>query len=292
MDRPAYLALAADGRLNDRADAAVAKLAACTLCARRCGADRHAGNKKASCGIGRLAKVHTWGRQTGEETCLGEAGTIIFAGCNLRCLYCPTPEAGWDGAGVEVTAQYLAAIMLDVQDSGCRMVTLVHPSHVAAQILEALPLAIAGGFRLPLVWSSGGYDSLDTLALLDGVVDIYLPEAKYGDSAVARQCSGISNYAEINRAIIAEMHRQVGPLQRDEDGVAMRGLLVRHLVLPNDMAGTAAALAELPSGTPVSLMDRYRPNFRADRHPKLNRAPSGEELAAARAVAEKWLITD
>jgi putative pyruvate formate lyase activating enzyme len=276
MNRPAYLALAADGRLQDRADAAIARLAACTLCARRCGADRHAGIAKASCRIGRLAKIHAWSE-----------GDIHFAGCNLRCLHCPTPAAGWDAIGAEATPERLAAIMLDVQRRGGRILVLVKPSHVAAQILEALVLAVAGGFRLPLAWRSGGYDSLDTLALLDGIVDLYLPDAKYGESAVARQCSGVSRYVETNRAIIAEMHRQVGPPQRDGDGLMFRGVQVRHQVLPNHLAGTEAALAGLPPGIAVSVTEDYRPTFRADRHAKLNRPASAEELAQARAAAAR-----
>lgn len=276
MDRPAYLALAADGRLQARADAAIARLAACTLCARRCGADRFAGVGTASCQIGRLAKIHAW-----------DEDGIHFAGGPLRCLHCPTPEAGWAAAGEEATPERLAALMLELQRRGCRTIALVQPSHVAAQILEALVLAVAGGLRSRLAWTSGGYDGLATLALLDGIVDLYRPDVKYGDAAVARQCSGIPDYVEINRAIIAEMHRQVGPPQRDDDGVMIRGVVARHQVLPNDMAGTAAALAGLPPGIAVAMAEDYRPAFRADRHAKLNRPPSAEELAVARAVARR-----
>lgn len=259
---PSYLALAADGRLEARAAAALDRLAACTLCARRCGADRRNEGGRAACGIGRRARLHPPDRTP---------GTIRFAGCTLRCLYCPTPEASWEGVGVETGAADLATLMLERQEQGCPTLTLYRPSHVAAQILEALPLAVARGFRLPLAWDSNGYDSLETLALLDGVIDIYRVDMRYGDSAVARQCSGVTAYAETNRAVVAEMHRQVGD-----------NLQVRHMVLPNGLAGTRAVLDALPPGAAIAITDDYRPHFRADRHPKLNRPATDEEVAAAR----------
>lgn len=278
MNLPACLTLAEDGRLPARAAQAVARLSACTICARRCGADRTAGTSKASCRIGRHAVVHAWG-----------GGFVHFAGCNLRCLYCPTPEAAWDGQGDDASAERLADLMVAAQAGP--VLELVKPSHVAAQVIEALPLALARGLRARLAWVSGGYDSLDTLALLDGIVDLYVVDAKYGDSVVARQCSGVAHYVETNRAVVAEMHRQVGPARRDDGGRVIAGLVVRHLVLPNGLAGTRAALAGLPPGTAVRLDAGYRPLFRANRAPRLNRPPTAEEVAEARAiVAELGLV--
>lgn len=280
MPEPAYLALYADGRLRQRARMALGRLAACTLCARRCGADRTQGIHRATCRIGRWAKLAPWGRVPAAGVLAG-AAEILFAGCNLRCLSCSTWAASWDGQGEEADARALADILLDLQRQGHRLVMLASPSHVPAQILEALCVAVEDGFRLPLAWQSGGYDSVDTLALLDGIVDLYVPDFKHGDGAAARVCLGVGDYPGVAAAAVAEMHRQVGPLRLGGDGLAWRGLLVRHLVLPNDLAGSAAVAAALPAGVPVQVMADYRPLHRADRHPKLNRRPSADEVAAA-----------
>lgn len=285
MDSAAYLTLAADGRLRQRAAEALARMAACTLCARRCGADRIHGIARATCRIGRLAKVASMGAWTDAEACLGDSAAILFSGCNLRCLSCNTWPASWDGAGHEVTADQLAGMMLALQARGFRRLALISPSHVSAQILEALVLAAERGLTLPLVWDTGGYDDLDSLALLDGVVDIYRPDLKHGHGAMARMCTGVSDYPAVNAQIVTAMHAQVGDLVVDGDGMARRGVLARHLVLPNDLAGTAAALACLPAGSTVHVADSYRPEFRAGKAPKLNRPATAAEIAAAREVA-------
>lgn len=281
MSAAAYLRLHADGRLRHRAAQAVAGLSSCTLCARRCGADRTIGIRRATCRIGRLAKVASWGAPARAELCLAGTGEILFSGCNLRCLSCATWAASWDGEGTEVTAEALADIMLAVQERGHQRLMLASPSHVPAQILEALCLAADQGFHLPLAWQSGGYDSLDTIRLLDGIVDLYIPDVKHGDASVARVCTGVADYPAVSGAVVAEMQRQVGHLVLGADGVARRGLLVRHLVLPSGLGGTAQVLAGLPVGTAVSLSDTYLPLFRADRHPKMNRRPTPDEAAAA-----------
>lgn len=244
---------------------ALARLPACTLCARRCGADRTRADTRAACGIGRYARITSWGR------CQDGSGAIVFAGCNLRCLYCPQPEVGWEAAGAETTPGELAEILLSLQD--CHTVTLIRPSHVAAQILEALAMAVERGFGRPLAWDSNGYDSLETLALLDGIVALYRCDMRYGESAAARQCSGIAGYAETNRAVVAEMYRQVG-----------RNLLIRHPVLPNGLAGTPAVMAALPPGSAILVTGDYAPHFRADRHPKLNRRVTEAEVAEAKGL--------
>lgn len=279
----AYLALAADETLHRRAAAAQARLAACTLCARRCGADRTVGIRRATCQIGAQARIASVSMV--EDGLLEGAADILFAGCNLRCLACSTASASWDGQGQEVDGDGLAEQLLAAQKQGCRMVVLSSPSHVPAQILDGLTRAVARGFTLPLAWASGGYDRPETLDLLDGVIDLYVLDFKHGEGAAARLCAGVVDYPEVTARAAAHMLRQVGPLCLDERGRARRGLLVRHLVLPNDLAGSAAVFQRLPPGTIVQVLDDYRPLHRAGRAPKLNRRPSADEVAAARQAA-------
>ncbi len=279
----AYLAPDADETLRRRAAAALARLAACTLCARRCGADRTAGIRRATCRIGAEARVAAVEAVAGGL--LDGTADILFAGCNLRCLGCSTAPASWDGQGQPVDGDALAGHLLAAQGWGCRMVVLSSPSHVPAQILDALARAAGRGFCLPLAWASGGYDSPETLALLDGVIDLYVLDFKHGEGTAARVCAGVGDYPRVAARAAADMLRQVGPLCLDERGRARRGLLVRHLVLPNDLGGSAAVFKALPPGTAVQVLDDYRPLHRASRAPKLNRRPSADEVAAARQAA-------
>ncbi|MCR6633165.1 MAG: hypothetical protein NVV74_25730, partial [Magnetospirillum sp.] len=259
---------------------------ACILCARRCGADRTQGIRRATCQMGAVAKVGAWGARTGNEAYLAGAGEILFSGCNLRCLACSTWQASWDGAGEEADGDALAGMLLELQRRGHESVVLSSPSHVPAQILDGLWRAAERGFRLPLAWQTGGYDAMETLALLDGVIDLYLPDFKHGDAGAGRQCAGVADYPVVAARTVAEMHRQAGSLRLGGGGIARRGLLVRHLVLPNGLAGSEAVFAALPKGCAVHVMDGYRPMHRANRAPKLNRRPSADEVAAARAAAE------
>ena len=276
--RAAYLALHGSGELAVRAGKALHMLRRCVTCPRNCRPDRTAG-ELGSCGIGAVAQVAGYGPHFGEEAPLvgsGGSGTIFFAGCNLKCVFCqnfdisqPAAPSEELRAEWETTAERLAGMMLDLQSRGCENVNLVSPSHVAPQILAAVALAAADGLRLPLVYNTGGYDAVHTLRLLDGVVDIYMPDMKYSDPAVAERLSGVGDYVSRNRAAIKEMHRQVGDLRVDERGVADRGLLVRHLVLHDDLAGTAATARflaeEVSRDTYINVMDQYRPAFRATR---------------------------
>lgn len=284
-DAPAAAPLA-DGSLDRRVETALARLAACTLCARRCGADRRHGIRRATCQIGARAVVASRGAVTGDPL-LDGAADILFAGCNLRCLACSTWAASWDGAGDAVDADGLAEILLAAQVQGRRLVVLSSPSHVAAQILDGVRAATRRGFHLPLAWATGTYDSIDTLELLEGVVDLYIADFKHGDGAAARLCAGVEDYPRVAARAVAEMHRQVGPLRRDAAGRAVGGLLVRHLVLPNDLGGSAAIFASLPPGTAVQVLESYTPQHRANRAPKLNRRPSADEVAAAKTHAER-----
>jgi putative pyruvate formate lyase activating enzyme len=290
---PAYLTLHRAGELAGRAARAREHLKRCDLCARGCHVNRLLSTRGAAGRTGERAVVYSAGPHHGEERPLSGgrgSGTIFFSWCSLSCVFCQNWEISQRGEGREATAAELADLMLGLQEAGCHNINFVTPSHVVAQILAAVEIAAGGGLRLPLVWNSGGYDSPEALALLDGVIDIYLPDMKFADSAVARPYLGVADYAEVNRAAVREMHRQVGDLALDAAGIARRGLLVRHLVLPENLAGTDRILAflarEISPDTYVNLMDQYRPCYRADEFPPLDRRPARAELAAARAWAE------
>jgi putative pyruvate formate lyase activating enzyme len=292
--QPAYLALLEAGELERRAQAARLHLANCDLCARYCRADRRTGVRGAVCRTGGLAIVSGYGPHHGEERPLsGRAGsgTIFFSWCNLRCVYCQNWETSWRGTGYEVDAGGLAVMMLDLQARGCHNINLVSPSHVVAQILEAVCIAARRGLRLPLVYNTGGYDSSEALALLDGVVDVYMPDMKYSDPAAARRFSSVRDYWDVSRAAVLEMHRQVGDLVLDGHERARRGLLVRHLVLPGGIAGTEAVLgflaSEISQETYLNLMDQYRPCYRAAEFPPLDRPLTRREFLDAVAVAHR-----
>lgn len=286
--QPGYVALARSGELARRAAAAYDRMRDCDLCARTCRVDRLAGLKGVACRTGARAVVSSYGPHHGEESCLSGwagSGTIFFSWCNLRCDFCQNWEISRRGDGQEMTAERLAATMLALQRAGCHNINFVSPSHVVAQILEALVIAVPAGLRLPLVYNTGGYDSLEALALLDGVIDIYMPDMKYGDSDKARRYSHIRDYVAANRAAVAEMHRQVGDLVTDDAGVARRGLLVRHLVMPGGVADTEATARflaeEISPDTYVNVMGQYRPCHKAWTHPEIGRRPFADEFAAA-----------
>ena len=289
--QPAYAALWRSGVLHERVEAARARLVHCALCPRECGVNRTAG-ERGHCRTGRLARVASFGPHYGEEAPLvgrGGSGTIFFSCCNLDCVFCQNWDISHEDKGDEVSAEELAAMMLALEQRGCENINLVSPTHVAAQILEALELAAAAGLRLPLVYNTGGYDALPTLELLRGIVDIYMPDAKYSSNAVGARYSGVPDYVDRNRAAIKEMHRQVGDLVTDERGVAKRGLLVRHLVLPGGLAGSedvALFLArEVSRHTYVNIMHQYRPAGAAARYPELSRRLAPREYARAVAAA-------
>ena len=289
---PAYLALHRSGELATRVRAADRHLEDCDLCARYCRVNRKATLRGVVCCTGELAKVHSWAPHHGEEDCLRGwrgSGTIFFAWCTMRCVFCQNWDISWKGQGEETTAANLARIMLSLQDSGCHNINLVSPSHVVAQIIEAVAIAAGQGLRLPLVYNSGGYDSLEALELLDGVIDIYMPDMKYGDAEMAKKYSHTPDYVRVNQAAVREMHRQVGDLKPDADGLARRGLLVRHLVLPNGIAGTPAVMRfladEISRDTCINIMDQYRPGYRASEYPELDRPLTAVEYQEALAFA-------
>ncbi len=291
---PAYLELFCSGELKHRVAMAYARLEACDICARECGVNRRLSSEGAGCNTGQRAVVSSHGPHFGEEEPLvgsGGSGTIFFSWCNLKCQYCQNYEISQMGIGHEVDPEDLAHMMLSLQRQGCHNINVVSPSHVVPQILAGLLIAAEAGLRLPLVYNTGGYDSLETLALLDGIVDIYMPDMKYAGEEVGRRFSKVGNYPAVNQAAVKEMHRQVGDLAMDSRGVARRGLLVRHLVLPKDLAGTAEIVRflcdQVSPGTYVNVMAQYRPCYRAHELPPLDRPATSDEYAEAIRLAQE-----
>jgi len=280
---PAYVRLLDSGELQVRADLAHAGLTECRQCAWECKTNRLAG-KTGACKTGVLAEVSSYGPHPGEERPLSGwsgSGTVFFARCNMRCQYCQNAEISQQQAGKPTSPEALAGILLELQEMGCHNINLVSPSHVVAQILAAVLIAAQQGLRLPLVFNTGGYDSLESLRLLDGVIDIYMPDMKYSSAAIAKVYSKTPHYPQVNQAALREMHRQVGDLMLDENGLAQRGLLVRHLVLPNDLAGSAETLRflaqEISHNTYLNIMEQYRPAFNGRQFPKLRRPITSQE---------------
>lgn len=273
--------------LKDRVGEALSYLFHCELCPRRCGVNRY--ETWGFCQTGRLAKVSSFNAHYGEEPPLSGfrgSGTIFFAHCNLSCIYCQNYPISQFGNGREITASKLAGMMLTLQSWGCHNVNFVTPSHVVPQIIEALDLAVEQGFQLPLVYNSSGYDSLNALRLLDGLINIYLPDLRYSNDQVAEEFSGAKNYVETSRTAVKEMHRQVGELQLGVDGVAIRGLIVRHLILPENLAGTRKTMKfiaqEISPHTYISLMAQYFPAYKALDNPTIGRRITWKEYEQAK----------
>ncbi len=289
---PGYRGLLRSGELKERVAEAQERMHACDLCPRECTVDRAV--ETGACRTGMEAMVASFAPHFGEEDPLrgtSGSGTIFFAGCNLNCKYCQNYDISQRGRGREVEPEDLASMMLTLQSQGCHNINLVSPSHVVAPILVALLIAAEAGLRRPIVYNTGGYDAVSTLKLLDGVVDIYMPDMKYADAEAGHQYSGIPDYPQVNQAAVREMHRQVGDLALDENGIALRGLLVRHLVLPNGLAGTAEIAQflaeEISPDTYINVMDQYRPCYRAHELPPLDRPITSAEFQAAMEAARQ-----
>ena len=262
----------------------------CMLCPRQCKVDRSKG-QTGFCGIGDMPVVSSVGPHFGEESVLvgrGGSGTIFFAGCNLGCIFCQNFDIRHQRHGTKVTIEELAEAMLGLQKYGCCNINFVTPTHVVPAIAAAIELARKKGLTLPTVYNTGGYDSVETLKLLDGLIDIYMPDMKYSDSDIAEELSSAPDYPQVNRQAVKEMHRQVGDLQL-KDGVATRGLLIRHLVLPENLAGTFDIIdfltEQISPSTTINVMDQYRPCYEASLHPKVNRRPTREEFQSAQQYA-------
>jgi putative pyruvate formate lyase activating enzyme len=263
--------LFASGGLERRVERGLKLLESCTACPRACRVNRLA-DRFAVCKTGRYAIVSSYGPHHGEEDCLrgwAGSGTIFIAGCNLRCVFCQNFDISWQVRGTPAPAERLARMMLELQSDGCHNINFVTPEHVVPQIIEALPLAIEGGLRLPIVYNTSAYDSMESLELLDGIVDIYMPDFKYWNNEPARKYSKAPDYPDVARRTIKEMFRQVGDLVLDESGIAQRGLLIRHLVMPHGIGGTREIMhwiaTELSPTTYVNVMPQYSPAGKVSR---------------------------
>ncbi len=266
--QPSYIKLYENGKLREISDTLYKSLGNCRLCPHNCGADRIAG-KKGKCRSGVEPVISSFHAHFGEEACLvgrKGSGTIFFTHCNLSCIFCQNYEISQLEKGDTISCDELAGIMLRLQGKGCHNINFVSPTHFIYPVVKALETAVPGGLTLPLVYNSGGYDSADTLRLLEGVFDIYMPDFKYMDSERGEELSGARDYPGAAMEALREMHRQVGDLKLNSMGIAERGLLVRHLVLPNNLAATDRVmgfLASLSKDTFVNIMDQYRPEYRA-----------------------------
>jgi putative pyruvate formate lyase activating enzyme len=296
---PSYIALCETGELKERIDRALALMESCTLCPHQCHVNRLEG-EKGVCRTGKRARVASYNAHFGEEAPLvGRfgSGTVFFSSCNLLCSFCQNYDISHLNAGVEIDPEHLAAMMLELAARGCHNINFVTPSHVVPQILEGLSIAAGRGLRLPLVYNSGCYDSVETLKLLNGVFDIYMPDFKFWDAEWARRFCRTPDYSERAMEAIEEMHRQVGDLIVDESGIARRGLIVRHLVMPEGVAGTGEVvkfIAErISPDTYLNLMDQYRPCYKACDDQIINRRITAEEyrkaLEAARSAGLRRL---
>ncbi len=295
---PAYLRLERTGELAERARALWAIYKSCRLCPRQCGVNRLKG-EKGVCQATSRVKVSSAHPHFGEEKPLvgrGGSGTIFFSHCNLRCCFCQNWEISHRGDGSYLSDDSLGRMMADVQGLGCHNVNLVTPTHVVPNIVQGLRSAIRMGLRVPLVYNCGGYEPVEILKLLDGIVDIYLPDFKYTDGAMSEKYSaGAKDYPEAAAAAHLEMHRQAGELVVDERGIALRGLMIRHLVMPNNIAGTDRFVQfvaqKLTRSTYVNIMAQYRPEYKARQIPELSRRITAGEYSQAIAWAREAGLT-
>ncbi|MDH3746519.1 MAG: radical SAM protein [Acidobacteriota bacterium] len=294
---PAYLATWRRGELAARVETALAELGECRACPRDCAVNRLE-DKTAACFTGRHAVVSSAFPHFGEESCLRGwrgSGTIFFSLCNLRCVFCQNWDISQRRSGREMTGDEIATLMLELQDRGCHNINFVTPEHVAPQVVEAIAAAVSRGLRIPIVYNTSGYDAVSSLGLLDGLIDIYMPDFKFWSPASAKRLAKAKDYPEHARRAIREMHRQVGPLRFGPNGLARRGVLVRHLVMPGQLDETEAIfawLAELSPDTYVNVMSQYRPQYEVgqitqdgrSRYAEIDRRPD-TDLGRARAAA-------
>ncbi len=285
--QPAYLETFEKGQLKQATKKAYEIMNSCALCPRKCEVDRLSG-QTGVCKTGKHAYVSSYNPHFGEEAPLvgtNGSGTIFFTHCNLLCIFCQNYDISHEGHGREVSTDQLAAIMLDLQNSGCHNINFVTPSHVVPQILAAVEEAVARGLRVPLVYNSSGYDNVETLKILDGVFDIYMPDFKFWDSDMAETACNARDYPDVARNALIEMHRQVGDLVTDESGIARRGLLIRHLVLPQGLAGTREVMRfiakRISPNSYVNIMAQYRPCGRASEVKELSVYPSNTDFKEA-----------
>ncbi len=292
MIQAGYLTLHKQGKLADRIAEARKRLSPCRVCPRHCNVDRLA-DEKGICRTGARAVVSSYSPHFGEESPLvgsGGSGTIFLTHCNLLCVFCQNYEISHLGQGVETDAGQLSSMMISLQRQGCHNINFVTPTHVVPQIIEALPKAVEKGLTVPLVYNSSGYDSVETLQLLDGVFDIYMPDFKFWTRDSGKRFAKAPDYPDVARKAIKEMHQQVGDLVINEEGFAVKGLLVRHLVMPGGLDETREILRflaqDVSRNTYVNVMDQYRPCGKAHQYPPLDRRLTNEEFREALRLAE------
>jgi len=296
---PAYAKLEREGKLLPRVSQARAIFARCQLCPRRCGVNRLEG-ERGFCRAPAGAVVFGAHPHFGEEMSLvgdSGSGTIFFSHCNLRCVFCQNWPISHEGQGKPLSDEELAEMMLGLQRIGCHNINLVTPTHVMPAILGATRIALGKGLRVPLVYNTSGYERLEMLRILDGIVDIYLPDLKYMDAdKAAKYSAGAADYPEVATRAILEMHRQAGLLRLDRRGIALRGLMIRHLIMPNRVAGTEEFVrwvaASLPKATYVNLMAQYRVDYRAYEYPEIARGITREEFLEAMEWARWYGLTN
>ncbi len=296
---PAYETLEREGKLGKRVEQAYALFEKCRLCPRMCGVNRQKG-EKGFCRAPLRAVVYSASPHFGEEkSVVGQngSGTIFFSNCNLRCIFCQNWPIAHEGRGKEITDEDLADRMLYLQKIGCHNVNLVTPTHVMPNILNATRMALKKGLRIPLFYNTSGYERVEILRLLDGIVDIYKPDVKYMDSDKAEKYSaGARDYPEVVKKAVLEMHRQVGVHQMDRQGIALRGVMIRHLVMPNRVAGTEKFMRwvaeNLPKNTYVNIMAQYRVKYKAFEHPEIARGITDQEFMEAMDWARKYGLTN
>ncbi|MDH7576402.1 MAG: radical SAM protein [Bacillota bacterium] len=291
---PRYLQAYRLNQLSRKIEEGYERLAACDLCPHHCGVNRLK-QETGFCRSGSQVVLSSYAPHFGEEQPLvgtNGSGTIFFTFCNMRCIYCQNYEISWLGTGRRTTPEELAEIMLELQQCyRCHNINLVTPAHFVPHILAALELAIKQGLKIPLVYNCGGYEDLKTLKLLDGIIDIYMPDFKYSDPEIAQKYSGVRAYPQIARLAIQEMYRQVGDLVLNAQGVAVQGMIVRHLVLPGGLAGTEGCmkyLATISGEIFINIMSQYRPENLAHQFPPLNRRITREEYREALDLARRY----
>lgn len=284
--KPSYLRLFNEGILQERIEKMDARVDPCILCPHQCLANRK-NNHTGNCHSGEYPVVASCGSHFGEEPPLvgyHGSGTIFFSHCNLRCIFCQNYDISQKGAGQTVRFEELADMMVELQLQGCHNINFVTPTHMVHAVLKALPRAIENGLRVPLVYNSGGYDSVDTIQLLEGIFDIYMPDLKYFNNQIALKLSGIPNYVEAATQAICEMYQQVGDLILDDAGIAVRGLIVRHLILPENLADTYKTIdfiRSISKETYLNLMNQYRPAYHAYQDSRISRRITSEEFIKA-----------
>lgn len=291
---PAYINSFESGHLQKVSEQLFSSLSSCQICPRLCKVNRLEA-KAGYCKTLKLAKVYSFLAHHGEEPPVSGdkgSGTIFFSNCNMSCIYCQNYEFSQKGQGREYSFEELADIMLKLQDSGCHNINFVTPTHVLPQILKSLELAIPKGLKIPLVYNTSGYELPEIIKLLDGIVDIYLADSRYGDNLLAKELSNAPGYVGLNQASLKEMHRQVGVAQFNDNGLIKRGLIIRHLVLPNGASSTNKIMQfiarELSEDTYISLMSQYLPYYKASSCEKINRRLKAAEYEEAKQTLEKY----